>query len=165
MLKRIWQGLKRFFTLIERFERIRVEPEVIEDICFLARGAAPKEMVAFLTGKVHEEGVRTLVIDGLYVKSYHANTHSTTFTTHDLPLIGVHGTVHSHPGTSNRPSEADLTLFNKYGSVNMIIARPYTPSTIACYDKYGNPISVAFASGSTASSPRAAAAGRAHRGT
>lgn len=141
--RKLWCWLQGFFG-VEHWERIRVEPETVRDICQLARSAAPKEMILFLTGGVHTEGEeRVLVIDGLYVKSYYANEHSTSFTTHDLPLLGnVYGTVHSHPGWSNRPSGADLQLFNQYGSFHLIIARPYVRRSIAAYDKYGNRIAV-----------------------
>lgn len=142
-LHKLWCWLQRFLG-VERWDRIRIESETVRDICELARSAAPREMILFLTGGVKAEGgERVLVIDGLYLKSYYANTRSTSFTTHDLPLLGnVYGTVHSHPGRSNRPSTADRRLFNKFGSFHLIIAQPYTRESIAAYDKYGVPIEV-----------------------
>ncbi len=127
------------------FDRVRIEPDVIDDICVMAAGSWPQEMIAFLTGSVRKERrdgktERVLVIDGLYVKGYDADTNSTHFTTHDLPLTGVQGTVHSHPGQSNRPSRADKNLFSRFGWFHLIICRPYTREAIATYNKQGERI-------------------------
>ncbi len=147
--KRFFRRLRRgtrnallgLFSLTPQFERVRIEQEVVEDICGLAAGSAPKEMIAFLTGSVKREaGQRVLVIDGLYIKAYQADENSTHFTTNDLPADNVYGTVHSHPGYSNRPSDADRQLFNKYGWFHLIVCRPYTRASIATYNKYGEPI-------------------------
>ncbi len=125
----------------EQFDEARILPEVIEDICMVARGSHPMEMVAFLTGVVKKQkGRKVLTIDGLYVKSYAASSYSTSFTTHDLPSTGVYGTVHSHPGGSNRPSRQDKRLFNSYGWFHLIVCAPYTRETIAVYNKYGDKI-------------------------
>ncbi len=140
--RRVRDGLLSLFSLTPRFERVRIEREVVEDICGLAAGSAPKEMVAFLIGSVKREGgQRVLVIDGLYIKAYQADENSTHFTTQDLPSDNVYGTVHSHPGFSNRPSDADRQLFNKYGWFHLIVCQPYTAAAIATYNKYGEPIS------------------------
>ncbi len=141
LLRRVSERLHDWFFSSARFDRARIEPEVIADICALARGSYPKEMIAFLTGAVRQEGTeRVLVIDGLYVKGYDANENSTFFTTHDLPMIGVQGTVHSHPSGNVRASGADRQLFAKHGWFHLIIGRPYTRETIASYDKYGERI-------------------------
>ncbi len=139
------RGAQRLRVLLEqlffpeRWDRIIIARETVHDICTLARGAAPNEMILFLTGGVQRRrDERVLLIDGLYLKSYHASTRMTSFTTSDLPLLGnVYGTVHSHPGPSNRPSQADRRLFNSFGVVHLIIAQPYSPDAIAAYDKYG----------------------------
>jgi len=61
----------------------------------------------------------------------------------NLPMTtSIIGTVHSHPGGSTRPSEADRHLFSKFGYVHAIIGEPYTPFKTAFYDKNGHRISV-----------------------
>ncbi len=131
-----WLAEKAFSPA--RFEKILIEDETITDVCALARSAAPKEMIAFLTGEVKREGgEQVLLINGLYVKGYHASEESTFFTLHDLPLTSVYGTVHSHPLPDNRPSSADKLLFNKHGWFHLIISAPYRPEDILAYDKYG----------------------------
>lgn len=141
MRRRLKSWFLDLFLLTPRFERIRIEDEVIADICSLAKGSFPKEMVAFLTGKVRKEsGYGVLVIEGLYLKAYQADENSTYFTLYDIPLSTVYGTIHSHPGFSNRPSLADKRLFNKEGLFHLIICRPYTRAAIAVYNKYGERI-------------------------
>jgi len=136
--------LKKWFDEFlgeEQFDEAHILPEVIEDICAVARGSAPKEMVAFLTGSVQKrKGRKILTIDGLYLKSYDASSYATSFTTHDLPSTGVYGTVHSHPSGSNLPSRQDKRLFNSYGWFHLIVAAPYSRETIASYNKYGERI-------------------------
>lgn len=153
---RLWR--LRFSTWLREslfgkgFDHVRIESEVIADICEMAAGSWPQEMIAFLTGSVRKEKKdgtsdikRVLVIDGLYIKGYYADTNSTHFTTHDLPLTGVQGTVHSHPGNSNRPSRADKILFSRFGWFHLIICRPYTREAIATYNKQGERIdTIAF---------------------
>ncbi len=134
----IWLRDLLFF---ERFDRVRIEESVIQDICEMAAGSWPKEMISFLTGEIRKEGKeRVLLINGLYVKSYEANEFSTYFSLHDLPMTSVYGTVHSHPGHSNRPSSADRHLFSKYGWFHLIICKPYRKESIAVYNKHGDRI-------------------------
>ncbi len=147
-LKKIGGWLRRRaerFFLPDRFDRARIEPDVIADICEMAAGSWPQEMIAFLTGKVKKEqregkAERVLIIDGLYIKGYFADHNSTHFSLHDLPPLGVYGTVHSHPGRSNRPSLADKRLFSTYGVFHLIICQPYTKEAIATYNKRGERI-------------------------
>lgn len=121
------------------FDSVQVHQQVIEDICELAKSAAPKEMIAFLTGEIHKVGKnRILFVDGLYIKGYYASTNHTYFTIHDLPLSGVFGTVHSHPSKNNHPSGADRRLFSRFGWFHMIIGAPYTTEAIAVYNKNGD---------------------------
>jgi len=167
---RIRRGWHRFWDRLFRppFDRAWIEEEVLDDLCTLAAGSHPKEMVAFLTGEIRKERVkehdpnarsldnrkegqksgkgtqrrkpvseRVLVINGLYVKGYYADHTSTHFTTHDLPLLDVYGTAHSHPSGNVHPSSADLQLFSRMGWFHLIVGRPYIRESIAMYDKQG----------------------------
>ena len=49
------------------------------------------------------------------------------------------GSVHSHPGPSASPSDADLTTFSRYGFFHMIVCLPYSLETFKAYDRYGRP--------------------------
>ncbi|MBR9693278.1 hypothetical protein GOV07_05130 [Candidatus Woesearchaeota archaeon] len=153
---------KRFGTWLREklfgapYDEAMIDPEVLEDICVLAKSAAPKEMIAFLTGDIRREkhGKKThrvLIINGLYIKGYYANHNSTSFSLHDLPLLDVYGTVHSHPGHSNRPSRADKQLFSRYGWFHMIICAPYQTKDIAVFNKYGEKVGDATGAASRSS--------------
>jgi proteasome lid subunit RPN8/RPN11 len=145
IMKRIALRFLNWLVQDARFDRIRILPEVIEDICAMARGSSPKEMVAFLTGEIRKQGrEHILLITGLYVKSYAASERSTSFTTHDLPPLHVYGTVHSHPSTDNHPSAADRRLFSSHGWFHLIVCKPFTRDRIAVYNKYGEPIQIEF---------------------
>ncbi len=171
-MRRAWHRFQSWL-FAPPFDRAWIEEEVLEDLCALAKGSYPKEMVAFLTGEIRTERMtgqtteereakdeggetgagrrkeggrgrstkeRVLVINGLYVKGYYADHASTQFTTHDLPLLDVYGTAHSHPGGDVRPSGADKELFSQFGWFHLIIGKPYTLDTIAVYDTRGRRI-------------------------
>ncbi len=58
-----------------------------------------------------------------------------------LPIdYSVVGSVHSHPSGNIHPSGADLEFFQKFGSVHIIVGRPYTLRTWQAYDHDGEPI-------------------------
>ena len=60
---------------------------------------------------------------------------------HMLPIdLSVVGTVHSHPGPSNRPSDEDLHLFGNFGSTHIITCLPYDMRSWQAYDQGGRPI-------------------------
>jgi len=136
--KKIIDWLKKLFELEKYdFERVIFTKEVIEAIIELARMTSPNEFIAFLQGKVRK---RTLRIHGLAYQEYFANENS-TLAKINFPLTSsIVGSVHSHPGPSNKPSRADLHFFSKRGMVHLIIKKPYTEKDIQAYDAKGNKI-------------------------
>lgn len=122
-------------------EELVILEEVFADIQELARGAYPREFVAFLDGTVRKvDGRSVAFVEGLSIVMYEANHYSTSFNMHDLPTLhGAVGTVHSHPSGSIRPSRADIGLFGRFGWCHLIIGSPYLPQTAQAYDKYGRP--------------------------
>jgi len=56
--------------------------------------------------------------------------------------FSIVGTVHSHPSPNFRPSQADKQLFERYGSVHIIMAYPYTDVSWQAYDHQGDPINI-----------------------
>lgn len=49
----------------------------------------------------------------------------------------IAGTVHSHPGYSNEPSDDDLDFFGSWGGVHIITCQPYDRSSWKAYDSNG----------------------------
>jgi len=136
---RLKNWLKRFFELDKYdFERVIIDKEVIDNIVELAKQTLPKEFIAFLEGKARKKVLR---IYGLVYQEYFANPSYTVYK-FDPPITSsVVGSVHSHPGPSNRPSRADLQSFSKKGVMHLIIRMPYSAGNIQAYDKNGNRIS------------------------
>ncbi len=135
--KKIKEGIEDFFFGRHKVKQILVKEEVIEDIMSFAKLNHPKEFVAFLGGEVKGD---SLIITHLIYQHYSSSSKS-AFTRINLPMVsGVVGTVHSHPGPSNQPSEEDLLFFGKMGMIHLIIKYPYNYEDIAAYDYEGNPI-------------------------
>jgi proteasome lid subunit RPN8/RPN11 len=61
-----------------------------------------------------------------------------------LPVdFSVVGTVHSHPSSIARPSEADLDLFSHFGRIHIIVGvTPFGGVSWKTYDYAGNEVSV-----------------------
>ena len=131
-------GIKKLFDLDRfEFEKVIIDKEVVDNIVELAQQTLPKEFVAFLEGKVKN---KVLTVKGLFYQEYIANPSYTVYKFNPPTASNFVGSVHSHPGASNRPSRADLRSFSKNGMVHLIIRMPYRQENIQAYDKLGNPI-------------------------
>ena len=126
--------IKKFFG-IKEFNEILIKKEVIENIMELAISTHPKEFIMFLKGKILKN---KLVIYALVFQTYQASNRATAFKINLPPFSKVIGTVHSHPGYSNKPSNADLTTFGRYGIFHLIICKPYRLEDINGYDNLGS---------------------------
>jgi proteasome lid subunit RPN8/RPN11 len=136
------------------YSSIIIDLDVILSILDFARGSHPREFTCLLEGKVKkmstQNGKETskedrhdnqkedcLLITGLVYQQYESSE-NTAVTHLNLPLLHqTVGSVHSHPGPSNKPSMADLQSFNKNGVFHLIIKWPYREEDIAGYDKFG----------------------------
>ncbi|NJL43703.1 MAG: hypothetical protein HC945_00010 [Nitrosarchaeum sp.] len=131
----MWSWLSRFLGFDQWvFERVEVTSDVVDAIVELAHMTHPKEFVLFFEARKVGSALR---IDGLVFQTYDASEDSAHFHIQLPTLTPLTGTVHSHPGYSNRPSDADLTLFRKHGLVHAIICMPYAASSLRFYDKHG----------------------------
>jgi len=66
------------------------------------------------------------------------------FHLHMLPVdYSVVGTVHSHPSSITRPSDADLDLFSHFGRIHIIVGvSPFGDVTWKAYDYMGHMVSM-----------------------
>jgi proteasome lid subunit RPN8/RPN11 len=66
------------------------------------------------------------------------------FHLHMLPVdFSVVGTVHSHPSSIARPSDADLDLFSHFGRIHIIVGvSPFGDVTWKAYDYVGHMVSM-----------------------
>jgi proteasome lid subunit RPN8/RPN11 len=130
----IVDAFKKFFG-IRPIKEIVVKKEIIEEIIELAKENHPKEFSVLLKGRIKGN---TLIVSGLLYQTIFTSPVSTWMKI-NLPMgSGSVGSVHSHPGPSNRPSGADLNFFSKHGVFHMIICMPYSAETIEGYDNKGN---------------------------
>ena len=112
-----------------------IDTDVLEMVNEASQESYPNEFVAALRA---EKGVITEIL--LFPGSY-SNEHSAFMQLHMLPIdLSVVGTVHSHPGPSNRPSDEDLHLFGNFGSTHIITCLPYDMRSWQAYDQGGRPI-------------------------
>lgn len=97
-----------------------------------ARDSLPNEFVAMLRS---EEGV---IQELLLLPGTLQGEDSATLMMHMMPIdYSIVGTVHSHPGHSNRPSREDLELFRRYGYVHIITCQPFDEGSWRAYDGRG----------------------------
>lgn len=132
-------ALTKIFGNDKSIEEVHIDYRVIDEIVKIATNADPNEYVALLSGDIEE---KILKIKGLIFLPFKASSSSAVMEVFMMPMTTKSvGSIHSHPGPSANPSQADLTFFGKNGYFHMIICRPYTESTIKAYDTFGNPMS------------------------
>jgi proteasome lid subunit RPN8/RPN11 len=122
-----------------QFEEVHVDREVIDEIINIAKESYPNEFMALLDGKIKD---KVLKITGLVFLPIETSQEGAVMQVFMQPLtIDSIGSVHSHPGPSASPSNADLEFFSKRGFFHFIIAEPFDVDSIRAYDSWGNPAS------------------------
>lgn len=113
----------------------RIEREVLELIFETSRASHPHEFGAALRAE-GDTITEIILVPGTLQGDRHAI----------LPLgylptdRSIVGTVHSHPGPSAEPSDADLQLFRNFGHTHIILHEPYSWRTWIAYDTNGEEI-------------------------
>ncbi len=113
----------------------------LELILASSQSSFPKEFGALL--RVDEEEKTTITEVVLLPGTISGNSHA-IFKLYMLPIdYSVVGTVHSHPSSIARPSEADLDLFGHFGRVHLIVGvSPWGLPSWRAYDHEGRPLDV-----------------------
>lgn len=121
----------------EEFEEVRVDREVLDSVIYYSKKAYPYEFLAFFDGEIID---KVLYITGLIFVTGETCETGAVVHTDRIPMNTKYwGSVHSHPGPSAMPSDADLTTFSKNGYFHMIVCLPYSLQTFRAYDRYGEP--------------------------
>ncbi|KZX14916.1 Mov34/MPN/PAD-1 family protein [Methanobrevibacter filiformis] len=119
----------------KEFHEIHVQRDVIETITDMGQSSDPYEFMCLLEGNFKNN---ILTITGLIFLPTDTSSEGAIMHTGMLPVTMDHlGSVHSHPGPSNMPSETDLITFSKMGLFHMIICRPYEIENIMSYNRFG----------------------------
>ncbi len=112
---------------------ISIKRATLEGLLEAARNTYPNEFFALL-GSTHRNSTidEVVMVPTVYGKA-HAIIKSGL-----VPVdFNIIGSIHSHPGNSNKPSVADLHSFPSFGSVHFIISYPFTIERINVYSARG----------------------------
>jgi len=131
--------LNRLFGVRTRpLRRVVLDSGVLDDLLGAAGSSHPREFGALLEGTIKED---TLRISSYILPHSFSGQGSVLMGLGLLPsTTQTIGSIHSHPGASALPSEADIRFFGKTGLVHFIIASPYSRSTVKGYDRWGRQI-------------------------
>lgn len=129
--------LSKIFKNNEEFSEVRIDREVLDSVIYYSKKAYPNEFLAFFDGQIIDE---VLYITGLLFIPGETCETGALVHTELIPMTTKYwGSVHSHPGPSAMPSDADLKTFSRNGYFHMIVCLPYSLDTFKAYDRYGNP--------------------------
>ena len=121
---------------IERIQRNwKITKDCLDLIMECARSNHPREFGGLLRADsdLKDTIIEIVILPGTISGDSHA-----IFKLHMMPIdFSVVGTVHSHPSYSFEPSDADLHLFQKYGKIHIIVAKPYNNDSWQAYDYNG----------------------------
>ena len=121
----------------DEFKEVRIDRQVLESVIYYSKKAYPNEFLAFFDGKIID---KILYITSLIFMPGETGKTGAVVHTEMIPMNTKYwGSVHSHPGPSARPSDADLMTFSKNGYFHMIVCLPYSFETFKAYDRYGEP--------------------------
>jgi proteasome lid subunit RPN8/RPN11 len=98
-----------------------------------SRSTLPVEFAGLLRA---EDGVITEVI---MLPGTESSSKSALVRLYMLPNMRIAGSVHSHPSSNIRPSQADLIFFSKTGDYHIIAGPPFDEKSWTCYDRTGRP--------------------------
>ncbi|PIU22536.1 MAG: hypothetical protein COT14_00655 [Candidatus Diapherotrites archaeon CG08_land_8_20_14_0_20_30_16] len=117
---------------------VTIKKELLDELLLGCNNAYPNEFFALLASD-SKKAIDAYVV----VPLFYQTENSVSYRTDLLPLgFSIAGSIHSHPGASNRPSNADLHSFSKQGSCHFIVGYPYKLENIACYDGYGKRVQI-----------------------
>ena len=121
----------------KEFNEVRVDREVLDSVIYYSKKAYPYEFLAFFDGQIIDKVL--YITELLFVPGETCETGAVVHTDR-IPMNTKYlGSVHSHPGPSAMPSDADLMTFSKNGYFHMIVCLPYSLETFRAYNRYGEP--------------------------
>ena len=101
----------------------------------IAKDNYPNEFAALM------RAVDGLIVELIFIPGTVGGERSAMIPFHMKPVdFSIVGVLHSHPSTYPYPSKADLALFDRYGDVHIIVARPYTMDSWKAWDRMGNEV-------------------------
>ena len=117
-----------------------IKQDCLDVILESAKSIFPKEFGGLLRV---DSKLKHTIIEVILLPGTISGGSQAIFKLHMLPIdFSIIGTVHSHPSGNPRPSKADLTLFDKYGRIHIIVASPFNEYSWKSYDYMGKEIDI-----------------------
>jgi len=117
-----------------------IKKDCLDIILESAKSIYPKEFGGLLRV---DSKLKHTIIEVILLPGTISGGSQAIFQLHMLPIdFSIIGTVHSHPSGIPRPSSADLSLFDKYGKIHIIVASPFNEYSWKSYDYLGKEIDI-----------------------
>lgn len=129
---------KLFGNNDDEFSEVRVDREVLNSVIYYSKQTYPNEFLAFFDGEIKNNVL--YITSLLFVPGETCETGAVVHNEMVPMNTKYYGSVHSHPGPSASPSDADLMTFSKNGYFHMIVCLPYSYETFKAYDRHGEPM-------------------------
>lgn len=129
---------KLFGNNDDEFSEVKVDREVLNSVIYYSKQAYPNEFLAFFDGEIKNNVL--YITSLLFVPGETCETGAVVHNEMVPMNTKYYGSVHSHPGPSASPSDADLMTFSKNGYFHMIVCLPYSYETFKAYDRHGEPM-------------------------
>lgn len=119
----------------------KITRKCLELIFESSKSNFPQEFGALL--RVDRVDKKTIIEVVLLPGTISGDSHA-IFHLHMLPIdYSIVGTVHSHPSSIARPSDADLDLFNHFGKIHIIVGvSAYGDVSWKAYDYAGRDVTI-----------------------
>jgi proteasome lid subunit RPN8/RPN11 len=119
----------------------KITKKCLELITESSKSNYPQEFGALLRVDRADKNLITEVV--LLPGTISGDSHA-IFRLHMLPVdYSIVGTIHSHPSSIARPSEADLDLFNHFGKIHIIVGvTPFGDVSWRSYDYMGRDVPI-----------------------
>jgi proteasome lid subunit RPN8/RPN11 len=118
----------------------KIKKDCLDIILECAKSEYPKEFGGLL--RVDTQ-LKNMIIEVILLPGTISGGSQALFKLHMLPIdFSIVGTVHSHPSGVPYPSQADLSLFDKYGQIHIIVASPFNEYSWKSYNYMGEEINV-----------------------
>ena len=116
----------------------KIKRSTLEFILESAKSTYPNEFGGLL--RIDSDNKDTIFEIVILPGTISGDSHA-IFKLHMLPIdFSIVGTVHSHPSVSFHPSDADLSLFSRFGKVHIVVAYPFTNTSWKSYNHNGKEI-------------------------
>ena len=115
----------------------KIKKELLIEMLNAATKNYPSEFICFLGGDADKEEI----IEFIFLPN-ESDEYSASINTQSIPFDdAIIGSLHSHPNSTNTPSNADKKLFARY-PINLILGYPFLIENVGAYNKKINKLQI-----------------------